>query len=41
LADKDEVEEMMRLIIKEFIDNTEHVDWISPKTLAAIKKKVK
>ena len=41
LEDKKEVEEMMDLIVKEFIEDVEEVDWISEKTLKAIKRKVK
>lgn len=41
LADKQEVEEMMRLIVEEFITNIdEDVDWVSEQTKKAIEKKV-
>jgi len=39
MADKEEVEEMMDLIVAEFVDNAQHIDWVSEKTLKAIEKK--
>jgi len=41
LADKQEVEEMMELIIDEFIQNVDDVNWISAHTKNAIIKKAK
>ena len=39
--DKQEVEEMMSLIIKSFEVNAETVDWISKQTIKSVKEKVK
>ena len=41
VGDKAEVEEMMKLIIKGFEQNSEEVPWISEQTIKSVKEKVK